>query len=131
MVPIVHWKKKMCVILTWKVESLAELKFDQWFRVIREYLSLIIVSQYRVKTRNWESIWLKYSPIIWNPGTNFSFTGQWLNFLGQNDSIFSWCIYSSVNVVCVLEVCVYEIILKLYCVLMTNYLKQLAHSILI
>ena len=43
-------QRKTGVILTQKVESLVELKFDKGFRVI----------------------WLKYSPITRNPGSNFS-----------------------------------------------------------
>ena len=39
---------------------------------------------------NIESIWLKYSPITRNSGSNFS--SKWLNFLGQNDSIFSFSV---------------------------------------
>ena len=62
-------KEKMGVILTLKVESLAELKFDPGFRVIGEYLSQIQIDNL---TLNIESIWLKYSTITRNPGSNFS-----------------------------------------------------------
>ena len=124
--------EKNVIILTWKLESLAELKFDPGFRVIGEYLRQIdsmlsvnfwidsigiwveltrywesifeltpylsllfesnwldIESQFLnwlhiwVKlTRYWESnseltryielIWLKYSPMTRNTGSNFS-----------------------------------------------------------
>ena len=50
------------VILTWKVESLAELKFDPGFRVIGEHLSQID-SIFGVKfelTLNIKSIWLNF-----------------------------------------------------------------------
>ena len=74
------------------MEPLAELKFDPGFRVIREYLSqsdsILIVKLTNILTLNIESIWLKYSPITRNPGFKFSSAMQWLNFLGQNDSIF-------------------------------------------
>ena len=46
--------------------------------------------QIDILTLNIESLWLKYSPITLNPGSNFSSAMQWLNFLGQNDSIFSF-----------------------------------------
>ena len=62
--------------MTYKFESLAELKFDPWFRVIGEYLS-----QMDNLTLNIESIWLKYSPITLKPGSNFSSASD-----GQFDS---------------------------------------------
>ena len=61
-------KEKMESVWPKKLSHLAELKFDPLFRVIGEYLSQID-SILRVKL----SIWL-----------------QWLKFLGQNDSIFSF-----------------------------------------
>ena len=62
------------VILTQKVESLAELEFDPKYRVIREYLSQCRVNiiQIILLTLNIESIWLKYYPITRNPGSNSS-----------------------------------------------------------
>ena len=71
-------ERKKWVILTLKVESLAELKFDPGLQVIREYLSQIdsilrVKSNWQFKlTLNIESIRLKYSPITQNPGSNFS-----------------------------------------------------------
>ena len=54
----VNTERKNWVILTWKVKSLVELKFEPGFRVIGEYLSQID-SILRVKlTRYWESNWL-------------------------------------------------------------------------
>ena len=55
-------------------------------------------------TLNVKSIWLKNSPISWNPWSNFRVIlghfdlkswvkflfRQWLNFLGPNDSLFSF-----------------------------------------
>ena len=79
----IHLELKNGVILIWKVESLVELKFDPGFRVIGEYIWFKL-------TLNVESIWLKYSPITRNLGSNFSSPMQWLNFLGQNNSIFSF-----------------------------------------
>ena len=94
-----------------------ELRFDSGFRVIGEYLTQIdailrvnlsnclsILSQpdsnilqilgipgefqFVKLTLNIESILLIYSPITRNPGSNFSSPCD--NFLGQNESIFSF-----------------------------------------
>ena len=54
------------------------------------YFKVTFESQIVNLTLNIESIWLKYSPITRNPGSNFDYAMQWLNFLGQNDSIFSF-----------------------------------------
>ena len=69
------------VILTWKVESLVELKFDPGFRVIEKYFSQF-ASQYLV---NLTEIFSNYS----ESRVEFQFH-QWLNLLGQKDSIFSF-----------------------------------------
>ena len=86
-------KEKNGVILTWKIGSLAELKFEHGLRVIGEYLSHIdtILRVYS----NWRSIysiWLKYSQMTPNPGSNFS---------SASDSIFQVKITPfSFNVLC-------------------------------
>ena len=59
-----HWEKKNGVILTLKVESLAELKFDPGFRVIGEYLSQFD----SILSVNLNQIYL----ITRNTGSNFS-----------------------------------------------------------
>ena len=58
--------KENWVILTWKVESLAELNFDPGFREIGEYLSEI----------NLNSSQLESKYITRNPGSNFSSTSD-------------------------------------------------------
>ena len=86
-----HWKKNW-VILTKKVESLAELKFDPGFWVIREYVLesnwLDIDSQFKLAL-NIESTWTKIFSNYSESQVEFYFR-LWLNFLGQNDSIFSF-----------------------------------------
>ena len=62
-----HWKKNG-VILTQKIESLAELKFDPEMAEIKFQF-----------IRYCESIWLKYYPTTRNPLSNFS---------SASDSIF-------------------------------------------
>ena len=91
-------KEKMESILTKKVESLAELKFDPGFRVIGKYLSQIDwILRVKLSESIWlilyiweylsqidsilrvilsKSIWLKYSPVTRNPGSNFSYTSD-------------------------------------------------------
>ena len=65
-----------------------ELKFNLEFRVIGEYL-IQIDSQYRV---NLTQILSNYSV----PESKFSSTSeQWLNFLGQNDSVLSFSVYGA------------------------------------
>ena len=102
-------ERKNWVILTWKVESLVEPKFNPGFWVIGEYLSqndsqyrvnltlniesiwLSISSQFYSQYRvnlilNIDTIWIKYSPMTRNPGSNFSspvtqlFRSKWLYF---------------------------------------------------
>ena len=86
-------KEKNGVILTYKVESLAGIKFDPGLRFIREYLSQID-SQYRVKlTLNTESNWLSIPSqfdsnilqllrILVPPVTQL-FRSKWLHFFFQ------------------------------------------------
>ena len=80
-----HWKKKLSHfnLKSWVIDG---TKIRPGFRVIGEYSSQIdsilrvnskIDSQYQIDSN--VSIWLKYSPITWNPGSNFS---------SASDSIF-------------------------------------------
>ena len=81
-------KEKNGVILTQKVESLAELKFDQGFRVIGTYLFFClsqIDSMSRVKlTQCRESNWLNVESQIDSMSSRES---NWLNVESQIDSM--------------------------------------------
>ena len=61
-------------------------------RIVFESNWLNIESQSKL-TLNFESIWLKYSPITQNPGVEFKLC-QWLNFLLQHDSSFFFKCYN-------------------------------------
>ena len=82
-------ERKNRVILTWKFESLVNLKFDPAFRVIGEYLSqtdLILRFNYEIDTQyrvNLTQIYSNYSE-----SRVVCYFCQWLKFSGQNDSIF-------------------------------------------
>ena len=67
-----HTERKNWVILIYKVESLAELKFDHGFQVIGEYFTQI------------------FSKLLLASRGRILVPRLWVNFIGQNDSIFSF-----------------------------------------
>ena len=80
---VVHWKKK-CSHFDLKSWVTGRTKIRSGFRVIEKYFSEID-SILRVNLT-------QILQITRNPGSNFSSVDQWLNFLGQNDSIFSFSV---------------------------------------